>query len=123
MPDVSGSGYWVVTQTGYVYSFGDAPHEGAPNPVTSAVRTPGGGVSGSSSPTAQSAPTVMPSTTPAHLVRWMASTRYRHLLHFRRQGLLGGHGRRCRSELREHPELRLHTRAPAQRFHHRGTGW
>ena len=46
MPDISGNGYWVVTQTGHVYSFGDAPYYGAPGPqdvpVTSAVRTPDG---------------------------------------------------------------------------------
>ena len=46
MPDASGYGYWVVTQTGDVYTFGDAPYFGAPgnvgSPVTSAVRTPDG---------------------------------------------------------------------------------
>ena len=47
MPDASGDGYWLVTQTGHVYTFGDAPYYGAPGPqsvaVTSAVRTPNGG--------------------------------------------------------------------------------
>jgi len=46
MPDASGNGYWLVTQTGHVYTFGDAPYFGAPGPenvpVTSAVRTPDG---------------------------------------------------------------------------------
>ena len=46
MPDASGNGYWLVTQTGHVYTFGDAPYLGAPGPqsvpVTSAVRTPDG---------------------------------------------------------------------------------
>jgi hypothetical protein len=46
MPDASGQGYWVVTQTGGVYAFGDAPYFGAPGPqnalITSAVRTPDG---------------------------------------------------------------------------------
>jgi hypothetical protein len=47
MPDASGNGYWLVTQTGNVYTFGDAPYYGSPgntgSPVTSAVRTPDGG--------------------------------------------------------------------------------
>jgi len=47
MPDATGNGYWVVTATGHVYAFGDAPNFGAPgpqgSPVTSAVRTPDGG--------------------------------------------------------------------------------
>ena len=47
MPDASGNGYWLVTQTGNVYTFGDASYYGAPgstgSPVTSAVRTPNGG--------------------------------------------------------------------------------
>jgi hypothetical protein len=48
MPDASGNGYWLVTQTGHVYAFGDAATNfGAPAPqnapVTSAVRTPDGG--------------------------------------------------------------------------------
>jgi hypothetical protein len=46
MPDASGNGYWLVTQSGAVYAFGDAPYYGAPGaqsvPVTSAVRTPDG---------------------------------------------------------------------------------
>ncbi len=47
MPDASGNGYWLVTQTGNVYTFGDAGAYGAPgntgSPVTSAVSTPNGG--------------------------------------------------------------------------------
>ena len=46
MPDASGNGYWLVTKTGNVYSFGDAPNLGAPgaqsSPITSAVATPDG---------------------------------------------------------------------------------
>jgi hypothetical protein len=46
MPDASGNGYWLVTSSGAVYAFGDAPYYGAPGPqdapVTSAVRTPDG---------------------------------------------------------------------------------
>ena len=46
MPDASGNGYWLVTKTGNVYSFGDAPTLGAPGaqstPITSAVATPDG---------------------------------------------------------------------------------
>ena len=45
MPDSSGNGYWLVTSTGNVYPFGDAPNYGSPGPkgtVTSAVRTPDG---------------------------------------------------------------------------------
>ena len=46
MPDATGNGYWVVTQTGDVYTFGDAQYFGGPgnvgSPVTSAVRTPDG---------------------------------------------------------------------------------
>ena len=46
MPDASGNGYWLVTKTGNVYAFGDAPNYGGPGPqsvpVTSAVRTPNG---------------------------------------------------------------------------------
>jgi hypothetical protein len=46
MPDATGNGYWLVTSTGNVYSFGDATYYGAPGqqsaPVTSAVRTPDG---------------------------------------------------------------------------------
>jgi len=47
MPDATGKGYWLVTKTGNIYSFGDAKYLGAPGPVgsavTSAVRTPDGG--------------------------------------------------------------------------------
>jgi hypothetical protein len=47
VPDASGNGYWLITQTGNVYAFGDAPYYGAPGnqgtPVMSAVRTPDGG--------------------------------------------------------------------------------
>ena len=46
MPDASGNGYWLITQTGNVYTFGDAPYLGAPgpqsSPITSAVATPDG---------------------------------------------------------------------------------
>jgi hypothetical protein len=46
-PDESGRGYWVVTSSGHVYAFGDAPYFGAPGPqgsaVTSMVRTHDGG--------------------------------------------------------------------------------
>jgi hypothetical protein len=46
MPDASGNGYWLVTQTGHVYAFGDAHSYGEPGPqaaaVTSAVRTSDG---------------------------------------------------------------------------------
>jgi hypothetical protein len=46
MPDASGNGYWLVTQSGLVYAFGDAANYGGPGPqsvpVTSAVRTPDG---------------------------------------------------------------------------------
>ena len=42
----SGNGYWLITQSGNVYAFGDAPFYGAPgnqgSPVTSAVRTADG---------------------------------------------------------------------------------
>jgi hypothetical protein len=47
IPDASGQGYWIATNNGNVYSFGDAPYLGAPGTqrslVTSAVRTPDGG--------------------------------------------------------------------------------
>ena len=44
MPDASGNGYWLVTATGNIYTFGDAPYFGAPGQgtVTSAVATPDG---------------------------------------------------------------------------------
>jgi hypothetical protein len=46
VPDGSGHGYWVVTQTGAVYAFGDAPYFGSPgqqaSPITSAAATPDG---------------------------------------------------------------------------------
>ena len=46
MPDATGNGYWLVTNTGHVYDFGDAAYYGQPGPqsvpVTSAVRTPDG---------------------------------------------------------------------------------
>jgi hypothetical protein len=45
-PDSTGNGYWLVTATGHVYTFGDAAYYGAPgpqgSPVTSAIRTPDG---------------------------------------------------------------------------------
>jgi hypothetical protein len=47
VPDASGNGYWVVTSTGAVYTFGDATNYGAPGPqssaITSAVATSNGG--------------------------------------------------------------------------------
>ena len=47
VPDASGNGYWVMTSTGSVYTFGDAANHGAPGPqstgVTSAVATANGG--------------------------------------------------------------------------------
>jgi hypothetical protein len=71
MPDASGNGYWVVTQTGNVCTFGDAPYYGAPGaqgvPVTSAVRTLMGGVTGYSSPTAPSPTTA---TRSSLVARW-----------------------------------------------------
>ena len=46
MPDATGNGYWVVTDIGAVYTFGDAVNYGAPGPqsssMTSAVATPSG---------------------------------------------------------------------------------
>ena len=46
MPDTTGDGYWLVTQIGVVYDFGDAPNLGpshwSASPVVSAVRTPDG---------------------------------------------------------------------------------
>jgi hypothetical protein len=46
MPDASGNGYWLVTNTGHVYAFGDAVDYGQPNPetvpVTAAARTTDG---------------------------------------------------------------------------------
>lgn len=46
MPDATGNGYWAVTQSGNVYTFGDVPYFGASGPqgvpVTSAMRTPDG---------------------------------------------------------------------------------
>jgi hypothetical protein len=45
-PDATGNGYWLVTATGHVYTFGDAAYYGAPgpqnSPVTSAIHTPDG---------------------------------------------------------------------------------
>ena len=44
VPDATGNGYWVVTNIGAVYTFGDAVNYGAPGPqsssMTSAVATP-----------------------------------------------------------------------------------
>jgi hypothetical protein len=46
MPDSTGRGYWLVTNQGAVYAFGDAPFLGAPgntgSAITGAVRTPDG---------------------------------------------------------------------------------
>ena len=46
MPDATGHGYWLVTQIGVVYDFGDAPDLGpshwSASPIVSAVRTPDG---------------------------------------------------------------------------------
>jgi hypothetical protein len=45
MPDTSGRVYWLVTSSGNVYAFGDAPDYSSPSAlglVTSAVRTPDG---------------------------------------------------------------------------------
>jgi hypothetical protein len=46
-PDASGHGYWLLTSTGNIYAFGDAPYLGAPgaqsSPLTSMVATPDGG--------------------------------------------------------------------------------
>jgi hypothetical protein len=47
VPDATGNGYWVVTSTGAVYTFGDAPNYGQPgrqsSNMTSATATPNGG--------------------------------------------------------------------------------
>ncbi len=47
VPDASGRGYWLVTATGHLYAFGDAPYMRAPgpqsSPITSIARTPSGG--------------------------------------------------------------------------------
>ena len=46
MPDASGNGYWLITKTGTVYTFGDAPLPRRPgaqsSPITSATATPDG---------------------------------------------------------------------------------
>jgi hypothetical protein len=45
-PDATGHGYWLVTSTGHIYTFGDAPYYGAPGPqktlITSIVGTSDG---------------------------------------------------------------------------------
>ena len=47
VPDATGNGYWVVTSTGNVYTFGDAVNYGQPglqsSKITSAGATPSGG--------------------------------------------------------------------------------
>ena len=37
VPDATGQGYWVVTQTGHVYAFGDATYYGSPGSQERAV--------------------------------------------------------------------------------------
>ena len=63
MPDASADGYWLITSTGDVYAFGDAPYFGAPGhgTVTSAVATPDWeGLLVSCWATVRSSPTVTP---------------------------------------------------------------
>jgi len=46
LPVATNGGYWLVTKTGNVYTFGDAPYFGAPgpqgSPITAAVRSADG---------------------------------------------------------------------------------
>ncbi len=104
MPDASGNGNWVVTQTGNAYTFGDAPYYGAPRPqsvpVTSAVRTPDGRgywilfSNGAIAFFGDAGIFGMPVGQMGGLNQATA------IFHLRRRRVLGGRGKRCRCELR-----------------------
>ena len=123
MPDASGDGYWLVTQTGRVYTFGDAANFGAPGPqsvpVTSAVRTPDGRgywilfANGAIWPTA-----TPPLGSLVGCVRRLQPG-HRHLRHLGRRWLLGGSRQWLSGRLRRRAQRRLHGRDRPQRLDHR----
>ena len=109
VPDATGNGYWVVTSTGAVYTFGDAVNDGQPGTaereLTSAAATPNGGGYWILDGAGQ----VFPFGDAAH---WAACPPVgrrlrpglRHLRHVRRRGLLGRHRTRQGVVLRRCPD-------------------
>ena len=124
MPDASGNGYWLVTATGNVYTFGDAPYFGAPGrgTVTSAVATPDGKgywvLLSDGEVFAYGDAANLGSPSSANFNGLDAGDG--HLRHLRRCGLLGLVGPRRRLQLRGRPQRRRHVGHPPQRVHHRG---
>jgi hypothetical protein len=124
MPDASGNGCWLVTSTGSVYTFGDAPYFGAPGhgTVSSAVATPDGKgyrvllSDGEVFPYGDAGNLGSPSTANFNGLD-CCDCRVRHL---RRCGLLGTFGPRSRLQLRGRPQRRRDGRGPSERVHHCG---
>ena len=98
VPDATGNGYWVVTNTGAVYTFGDAVNHGAPgpqsSPITSAVATPNGGGYWILDGAGQVFPYGNAAAPGRHARRRRRRLRpgLGHLRDLRRRGLLGRHG-------------------------------
>ena len=123
VPDASGNGYWLVTQTGNVYAFGDAPFYGAPgnqgSPVTSAVRTADGGgywvllADGAVYAYGDAAAVADPSA------RWGASTRPRPSSPMLAAAATGSPPPTAASSRTATPRMTGPCREPPQRLHHR----
>ena len=119
MPDASGNGYWLVTSTGNIYTFGDAPYFGAPGhgTVTSAVPTPDGlGYlvllsNGQVFHYGDAAAAGSPAADQLQRLR----SGHVHLQHVRRCGLLGLVGSRRRLQLRGRAQRRRDVRDPSER--------
>ena len=136
LPDATGHGYWLVTATGYVYTFGDAPDEGQPiddtngqplpSPVTSAVRTPDGEgywvLLEDGQALAFGDAQYYQSTNGESTPGLRGQPGHRHLRHRRQPRLLDRHGQRHGGRLRRRTRRRQHGRPPAERTDHRGHG-
>ena len=121
VPDATGNGYWVVTSTGSVYTFGDAVNYGQPGPqsatITSAAATPNGGGYWILDGAGQVFPFGDAAAVGGHGTRHRGWLRpgVRHLRHVRRRGLLGRDRGGQGVDLRRRPRRRGHVGHSPQR--------